>query len=90
MFRASVKTDGLTTDQGPYFRIFDAENLGKLDVQTEQILEPADWVAFEKAFVVPPNTYLLEVQIVRKASWKFDSKIAGTLWIDDVSVAAIK
>ena len=90
LFRSSVKTDGLTTDQGPYFRIFDAENPGKLDVRTRQILEPADWVVVEKAFVVPPGTHLLEVQIVRNPSWKFDNKIAGALWIDGVSVTPIK
>jgi len=89
VFRAQVRTDGLTTDQGVYFRIFDAENAARFDVQTEQVMEATDWTAFEKAFVVPPGTDLLEIQIVRKSSWKFDNKIAGTLWIDDVLVRRV-
>ena len=90
VFRAQVRTEGLTTDQGVYFRIFDAENAARLDVQTEQVMEATDWTAFEKAFVVPPGTHLLEIQIVRVSSWKFDNKIAGTLWVDDVSVVAVQ
>jgi hypothetical protein len=34
--------------------------------------------------VIPERTRLVEVRLVREASLKFDSKIRGTAWIDEV------
>lgn len=85
-FRASVKTSGITTDQGPAFRVFDIEAPARLDLRTSPLHGDADWHPVELSFTVPPGTRLLGVQVVRSPSLKFDSKIAGTVWIDDVAL----
>ena len=85
-FRAQVRTEGITTDQGVAFRVFDAENPSTFDIRTERLLGTSDWKKVEKTFSIPRGTRLVEIQLVRQASWKFDSKIAGTVWIDDISL----
>lgn len=83
-FRAFVRTAQITTDQGVGFRIFDPESPAHLDMHTEHILGTTDWRPLQLAFVVPPDTHLLVVQVCRSPSLKFDNSIAGTAWIDDV------
>ena len=85
-FRAQVRTQAITTDQGIAFRVFDAENPSTFDIRTEQLLGTSDWKKVEKTFSIPRGTRLIEIQLVREASWKFDSKIAGTVWGDDISL----
>lgn len=39
--------------------------------------------------VVPLQTRLLQVQVIRQRSLRFDNKIGGTAWIDDLSLEEI-
>ena len=89
-FEAWIRTEAITTDQGVGWRIFDAESPSRLNLLFENRVGSAEWTKLEKAFVVPPETRLLEVQLVRRPSLKFDNKISGTVWIDAVSLAAVK
>jgi hypothetical protein len=82
-FQAYVRTEGITTDQGVGFRVFDPESPARLDARTAQLSGDSDWRPLELAFVVPPETRLLVVQVRRPPSLKFDNKIAGTAWVDD-------
>ena len=85
-FEAWVRTEEITTDQGIGWRIFDAESASRLDVKTEQLVGTTKWTRLEKVFEVPVQTRLLEVQLCRRSSLKFDNKISGTAWIDAVSL----
>ena len=49
-----------------------------------------DWKKIELILPVPQATRLLTVQIVRPLSPKFDSLIAGTAWIDTVSLSRME
>ena len=89
-FSAYIRAEGITTDQGIAFRIFDAESSGHLDVRTEQVTGTTDWKKVEKIVAVPSGTRLVEVQIIRPSSWRFDSFIAGTAWIDTVSLSRVE
>jgi hypothetical protein len=89
-FRAFVRSQAITTDQGIGFHIFDPEGSSHLDIKTEQVTGTTDWKTIEQLVRVPPETKLLTIQIVRPRSWKFDSDIAGTAWIDDVTLARIE
>jgi len=89
-FSAFIRAEGVTTDQGIGFRISDAESSGHLDVKTEQVTGSTDWRKIEKIVSVPPGTRLLTIQVVRPASWRFDSFIAGTAWIDTVSLSRVE
>ena len=85
-FRARVRPNHLTTDQGIGFRIFDPNHWRRLDIFTAHVSGTSGWKRVEKRFTIPPGTELVEVWIVRRASSKFDNKIGGTVWIDDVSL----
>jgi hypothetical protein len=87
-FQAFVRAEDITTDQGLGFQLFDAEDSRRLDVRTEQITGSTDWKMVEQIVRVPPETRLLLLRIVRPPSLKFDSHIAGTAWIDDVSLSS--
>lgn len=81
-----VAHEGLTTDQGPSVRLFDAEQPGRLAVQTEMFRGSAARRIVTLDFVVPPQSRLLAVQLERRPSEKFENKIAGTLHLYRVSL----
>ena len=88
-FHAFIRSEGLTTDQGIRFRICDAEAPARLDVIFGQFTGTRPWSAVEQAFVVSPETRLLQVQVIRKPSLKFDNKVGGTAWIDELRLEPI-
>ena len=85
-FRGWVRCENVTTDQGVGFRIEDAESGARLHLEFGNLLGTAGWQPVEQAFVTPAQTRLLRVQVVRRPSWKFDSKIGGTVWLDDLEL----
>ena len=89
-FSAFIRADGLTTDQGIAFRISDAEWSTHLDVRTEQVIGTTDWKRIELMVSVPGETRMLAIQVIRPSSWRFDSHIAGTAWIDTISLSRVE
>ena len=87
-FRAAVRARGLTSDRGVGFRIYDAERRSRLDLRTKTVSGTCDWKTLEISFAVPRQSRLLQVQLVRQPSTKFDNKLAGSVWIDDVSLVS--
>lgn len=87
-FEAEMRASEITTDQGVGFRIVDAEDGRRLDVRTERLRGTTDWRRVELRFRTPERTKLVEIQVVREPSLKFDNKISGTVWIDEVVLAA--
>jgi len=85
-FHAFIRTQSLTTDQGIRFRIFDAETPARLDVTFGQFTGSSPWAGVEHDLVVSPETRLLQVQVIRRPSMKFDNKIGGTAWIDELKL----
>jgi hypothetical protein len=88
-FQASIRTEGITTDQGVGLRISDSENPGPPLYETERFLGTHGWTKAEKTIQAGPKTKLLYVELVRSPSLRFDCKIAGTVWIDAVSLRPI-
>jgi hypothetical protein len=81
-FRARIRTDGVTTDQGIRFRIADAETPTRMNLTFGQFTGTNPWSDVQQDLVVPPQTRLLQVQVIREPSMRFDNRIAGTAWID--------
>ena len=79
---AFVRTQDITTDQGVALRI--------LNVETEKVTGTVDWKQLEAAVVVPFPARIVEIQMVRHPSLRFDSKIAGTAWIDSVTLRRVR
>jgi len=88
-FHALIRTEGLTTDQGIRFRISDAEAQARLDVIIGQSTGSMLWSPVEYDLVVPQATRLLQVQVIRQPSLRFDNKVAGTAWVDDLRLEPI-
>jgi len=87
--RASIRTEGLTTDQGIRLRICDAESPARLDVVFGQFDGTTPWSPAEQDFAVPPHTKLLRVQVIRQPSMRFDNKVSGTAWINELMLEPI-
>ena len=85
--RAWVRSNGLTTDQGVYVRVFDRDAPRRLNTATEQVRGTRDWGQLRADFVVPVPGSLVAVEICRDESLRIDSKIRGTAWIDAVALA---
>ena len=89
VFQAYARTRDLTTDEGIRFHIFDPESSARLDVYTEQLRGTNDWTRLEKRCRIRAGTRLILVQVCRTPSWKFDNKIQGEAWLDDISLKAV-
>jgi hypothetical protein len=78
-FSAEVSAEGLTTDQLPCFRICDAVNPRRMDVQSPPVQRNVErsWVTLD--FTAPAGTEAILVQVRRQPSQRFDNKIEGTL-----------
>jgi hypothetical protein len=81
-----IRTSGITTDQGIAWRLFDPENPSRLDIRTAAFVGTTDWRRVETAFVVHNGTRIVQVQLARQPTWKFDNQIAGTAWLDSLRV----
>jgi hypothetical protein len=88
-FRAFIRTDALTTDQGIRFRISDAEVPARLDEVFGQFTGSSPWSSVDHDLVVAPKTRLLRIEVIRQPSMKFDNKVDGTAWIDDLKLEPI-
>src|SRR5262249_40525764 len=88
-FAAFVRTEKITTDQGIAFRIYDPELQSRLDIKTEGLTGTTNWKRVDLVIAVPQGTRLLRIQVIRRPSWRFDSHIAGTAWIDTVSLSKL-
>ena len=75
---AFARAKDITTDEGVALRV--------LNVETAKVIGTKDWSPLTATFTVPAPAKIVEIQIVRHSSLRFDSKIAGSMWIDDVSL----
>lgn len=89
-FTGYLRTQDITTDSGPRFQIQDAYDPAKLSLLSENLLGTQSWAPQQLEFKTGRDTRLLLVRFVRPLSQKFDNQIAGTTWIDRVSLMAIE
>jgi tetratricopeptide (TPR) repeat protein len=83
-FSGYMRLEGITTDSGPRFEVYDAYEMGDFFVSTKNMIRTSDWSVQQLEFETKPNTRLLIVRMARPSSRKFDNQIAGTVWIDHV------
>jgi tetratricopeptide (TPR) repeat protein len=88
-FHAFVRTAAITTDEGIRFRISDAEAPARLDEVFGQFTGSSSWSSLDHDLVVAPETRLLRIEVVRQPSMKFDNKVAGTAWIDELKLEPV-
>jgi len=88
-FSAYFRTEGVSTDRGIGFEIFDPRHPSQVHQVTSEILGTNPWTLVQADVVTGPETHLLKIAVKRLPSWKFDNKLIGTAWIDDVSLTRI-
>jgi len=86
----NVRGKGITTDSGPRFQVYDAYDMARLFLSTENLVGNYGWTSQNIEFNTPADTRLLVVRVARPASRKFDSHLAGTIWISHVSLTPVK
>jgi hypothetical protein len=85
-FKAYLRLEGISTDSGARFAISDAFDNAALQILTPDFVGSQPWSLVEADFVTGPQTHLLTIALRRIPSWKFDNKLRGTVWVDDVSL----
>ena len=85
-FAAYLRTEGISTDSGVRFWIFDPKRPGYLNVLTPSLIGSQPWALDELDFTTGPHTRVIEIALRRLPSQKFDNKIQGTVWVDEVSL----
>ena len=83
-FAAYVRVEGISTDSGIRFAIYDTFHPTALQILTPDLVGTQSWSLIEADFVTGPETHLLTIALRRLPSWKFDNKLRGTAWVDDV------
>lgn len=86
-FSAFVRTENITTDSGIGFEILDVRRPDRVHVMTPAFNGTNPWTLVESDFVTGPETRVVKVMLRRVPSWKFDNKLGGTVWVDDVALA---
>jgi tetratricopeptide (TPR) repeat protein len=85
--RASMKTEGITTDSGPRLEVYDAYNAAALDKLSDDFTGSTDgWAPLLLDFAAGPRTELVVVRLTRLPSKKFDNLISGKVWLDDIQL----
>ncbi|MCI0485050.1 MAG: tetratricopeptide repeat protein [Blastocatellia bacterium] len=84
-----VKTQGLTTPEGP--RVVISDGSSKWIAASSAVASgSSDWQHLTVDFVAPPgsegNTLALYVSIKRKPEFSYDDPTRGTIWFDDFKI----
>lgn len=88
-FSAVIESDGLTTDQHPFFRIFDPANSKRFSRQLPPLAEKTPKSEIGYDLMVPQGTEAVTIDLVRLPSERFDNKIEGRLHIYGASLVPL-
>ncbi|HEV1993825.1 MAG TPA: tetratricopeptide repeat protein [Candidatus Acidoferrum sp.] len=89
-FSGSMRVNGITTQSGPRFQIYDTYDMPILFLSTSHLVGISDWQAEQVEFKTGAATRLLVIRVARPASRKLDNRIAGAVWIDDVRLESLE
>ena len=85
-FAAYLRTQEISTDSGMRFRLAFSEMPALL---TPNEIGTHPWTREELDFTTGPQTRLLLISLLRWSGQKFDNKLRGTVWVDDVSLVPL-
>ncbi len=83
------KSKWITTDQGPFVEIYGYDQKG-LYHKGPMIAGTHLWHRETLEFTPPEKCHAVIVRLRRLKSHRFDSKIAGTLWLDDFKLEKLR
>jgi len=83
------KSRGITTDEGPFVEVVGYDKQGLY--QTGPMITGSNsWHEESIAFEVPAENRAAVVRLRRRTSMRFDSKIRGTVWLDNFRLEKIE
>ncbi len=85
-FRASLRTEAISTESGVRFYVFDPHHSGAVDLLTPGLTGTHEWTLQEVDIATGPETHILEIVLRRLPSRLFENRLSGTAWVDDVSL----
>ena len=86
-----LRTESITTDSGPRLRVQDAYDASQLQKFSESVTgSSGGWNQIILDFTAGPRSELVVVGVARLPSRKLDNQIAGTVWVDDVSLSPVR
>jgi tetratricopeptide (TPR) repeat protein len=88
-FEAYLRTEDVTTNSGVRFSIYDPRHPSAVQILTPGLVGTNPWTPVETSVSTGPHTDLLVIALRRVPSQKFDNKLRGTAWIDDVSLVPV-
>jgi hypothetical protein len=88
-FSAYLRTEGISTDRGMRFEILDPRQPIETRVTTSELRGTNPWTPVEADLLTGPSTHILKITLQRVPSWKFDNKLSGTVWVDDVALTVV-
>ncbi|HWG58337.1 MAG TPA: tetratricopeptide repeat protein [Candidatus Acidoferrales bacterium] len=87
VFSAMIRTDEISTESGMRFSITDPNHPREPRATTDNMTGSHPWTRVRANVTTGADTHFLEVQLFRPPSRLFESKLGGTVWISDVSLA---
>jgi len=88
-FSAYLRTEAITTDSGMRFSIYDPFHPARVQVLTSQLTGTNPWMPLSTQVTAAADTNFLVIALRRIPSWKFDNKLRGTVWVDDVALTPL-
>jgi hypothetical protein len=85
-FSAWVRTRDISTDQGVRFGLHSVDDSGNSIAWTEDVRGTQQWTQVQVPWTSGNDVRELQLCVSRLPSAKFDSKIGGSAWIDDVAL----
>jgi len=89
-FRARIRTEEITTDQGIYFQLLPLDQAPPCQWKSTPWSGTNPWSTVEVFFTVPGEGGAYLIKLVRNESIKIDSLIAGTVWIDSLGITSAR
>jgi tetratricopeptide (TPR) repeat protein len=85
-FHAYIHTEGITTESGMRFSIYDPQHSAAVNVRTENLTGTNPWTAAEVDVTTSPETHFLIVRLLRTPSRLFDNRLSGSVWLADIAL----
>jgi hypothetical protein len=84
-FEGYLRTGGITTDSGPRFVIAFAGGR-QPEILLENFTGDRRWELQTADFTTAADVHLVQIMVSRQPSQRYDNKMAGFVWVDDVSL----
>ena len=84
-FEGYLRTSGITTDSGVRLMIV-LPGADQAPIVLDNLTGDHPWIAQTAEFTAAAGAHFARIIVERPPSQKFDNKLAGTAWVDDISL----